>query len=212
MTCRSAALALLFALSAAVPVAHATVTTPAPPDSLVVLETVKGTITIALDAQAAPRTCENFRRLAATGFYDSTCFHRLVPGFVVQGGDPNSRNENPFDDGRGGPGWVLPAEIGLAHVRGAVAMARMPDAVNPAKESNGSQFYVCLADRPDLDRGGYTVFGRVVAGMDVVDAIAALADTPGIARTPAGANPGRLAMVLRARVVAAKAAAATRAR
>lgn len=204
------------ALALAAPSLAAPASPAATPDSLVVLETTHGAITIALEDSAAPRTCANFRRLAAVGFYDSTCFHRLVPGFVIQGGDPNSRDENPFDDGRGGPGYVVPAEIGRPHVRGAVAMARMPDAVNPQKDSSGSQFYVCLADRPDLDRGGYTVFGRVVRGMDVVDRIAALAETPGIARTPAGANPGRLALVRRARLepvsAAPRAAAAKPAR
>ncbi len=178
-------------------------TAAASPDSLVVLDTARGRIVIRLASREAPRTCANFRRLVATGFYDSTCFHRVVPGFMIQGGDPNTRDDNPFNDGRGGPGYVVPAEIGLKHLRGAVAMARLPDAVNPAKDSNGSQFFICLADRPDLDRGGYTVFGRVVSGMDTVDRIAALADTPGIARLVSGPDPGKLALVRRARLESA---------
>lgn len=170
------------------------------PDSVVVLETAEGRIVIRLATKEAPRTAANFRRLVATGFYDGTCFHRVIPGFMIQGGDPLSRDADPFNDGLGGPGYTLPAEIGLPHVRGAVAMARMPDAVNPAKESNGSQFFVCVADRPDLDRGGYTVFGRVISGMEAADRIAALANTPGIARNQNGPNPQQLALVKRARL------------
>jgi cyclophilin family peptidyl-prolyl cis-trans isomerase len=166
----------------------------------VVLETAEGRIVIRLAAKEAPRTAANFRRLVATGFYDGTCFHRVIPGFMIQGGDPLSRDADPFNDGLGGPGYTQPAEIALPHVRGAVAMARMPDAVNPAKESNGSQFFVCVADRPDLDRGGYTVFGRVISGMEVADRIAALANTPGIARNQNGPNPQQLALVKRARL------------
>lgn len=167
-------------------------------DSLAVLETAQGRIVIRLATREAPKTAANFRALIARGFYDGTYFHRVIPGFMIQGGDPNSRDDDAFNDGQGGPGWTVPAEIGLRHVRGAVAMARTPDAVNPAKDSNGSQFFICVADRSDLDRGGYTVFGHVVAGMDAVDRIAALANTPGIARTQSGPNPQKLALIRRA--------------
>lgn len=193
--------ALLALLAAGAPVpAAASAARPSSPaaDSVVVLETAEGRMVIRLATKEAPRTAANFRRLVATGFYDGTCFHRVIPGFMIQGGDPLSRDANPFNDGLGGPGYTLPAEIALPHVRGAVAMARMPDAVNPAKESNGSQFFVCVADRPDLDRGGYTVFGRVISGMEVADRIAALANTPGIARNQNGPNPQQLALVKRA--------------
>lgn len=187
---------LLLVLSALVATAA-----PAPPaeaDSVVVLETVQGRIVIRLAAASAPRTCANFRHLAATGYYDSTCFHRVVAGFVIQGGDPGSRDADPADDGAGGPGWTLPAEAALPHVRGAVAMARTPDAANPRRASHGSQFFICLADRPDLDRAGGTVFGQVISGLEVVDRIAALASLPGLPRSAAGANPGRRALVRRA--------------
>jgi cyclophilin family peptidyl-prolyl cis-trans isomerase len=168
------------------------------PDSLVALETSLGTIRIRLFDQDAPVTTANFRRLAREGFYDGTCFHRAVPGFVIQGGDPNSRNANPTDDGLGGPGYTLPPEPGRRHVRGAVAMARKPDLMNPGRESNGSQFYIVIQRQPSLDAGGGTVFGEVVAGLDVVDRIAALALEPDVRQTPAGANPCEHARIVRA--------------
>lgn len=142
-------------------------------DSLVVVETTKGNITIELFVQDTPNHAANFKKLANEGFYNGTTFHRVIPGFVAQGGDPNSRTEDRTLHGRGGPGYTIPAEIGIDHKRGYVAAARLGDQVNPARESSGSQFYICLVDLPNLD-GGYTVFGRVVEGMDVVDAIAAV--------------------------------------
>jgi cyclophilin family peptidyl-prolyl cis-trans isomerase len=166
--------------------------------AVAILETAAGRIVISLAETQAPKTCANFRKLVAQGFYDSTYFHRVIPGFMIQGGDPNTRDEDPFNDGEGGPGWTVPAEIGLPHLRGAVASARLPDAVNPARASSGSQFFICVADRPDLDRGGYTVFGRVISGMDAVDRLVALANTPGIARLASGPNPQKLALVKRA--------------
>lgn len=206
MPSRRAPLVLPCLLFAVLAVAPARAATPAasrvPPaaatDSVVVLDTAQGRVVIRLATREAPGTAANFRRLVAQGFYDSTCFHRVVPGFMIQGGDPNSRDRDAFNDGQGGPGWTVPAEIGLPHVRGAVAAARLPDAVNPAKASNGSQFFICLADRPDLDRGGYTVFGHVVSGMEAVDRIAALADRKDIARLASGPNPQKLALVRRA--------------
>ncbi len=191
----TAALALAVALAA--PPARGA---EAPADSdRVVLDTTLGPIVIRLFPADAPRTVANFRRLVAEGFYDGTCFHRAIPGFVVQGGDPNSRNADPADDGLGGPGWTLPAEPGRRHVRGAVAMARRPDLLNPRRESNGSQFYVVLARQPSLDAGGGTVFGEVISGLAVVDAIAALANDPATPQTPQGANPCARARVLGAR-------------
>ena len=158
-----------------------------------------GELAIQLFPRDAPRTVENMRRLVAEGFYDGLTFHRVRPGFVLQGGDPNSRNTNPFDDGRGGPGYTLPAEIARKHVKGAVAMAREPDAVNPKRESNGSQFYVALRTLPHLD-GGYTVFGQVLAGWTTVDSLVALSERPGIARVGPDFNPGELAQIQRARL------------
>ena len=125
---------------------------------------------IETDDSAAPKTSENFRKLAGDGFYNHTTFHRVIPHFIIQGGDPNSLSENRSIQGKGGPGYTLPPEIKLKHDRGAVAMARLPDSVNPERESNGSQFYICVADSPSLD-DQYTVFGHVIKGMDVVDAI-----------------------------------------
>ena len=117
---------------------------------------------------------------------------------MIQGGDPLSKDENPFNDGQGGPGYTISAEIKLKHLRGSVATARLPDAANPKKDSSGSQFFICVANQASLDRGGYTVFGQVIRGLDVVDRIVALADTPGIAKTAAGPNPAKLALIKKA--------------
>lgn len=147
-----------------------TSTDPMKPHFLI--KTNLGDIEVELDGKAAPKTVENFKKLALEGFYDGTTFHRIVPGFVIQGGDPLSKdNTQRGRHGTGGPGYTVPAEIGLKHKRGSLATARQGDQVNPKKESSGSQFYICLADLPMLD-GEYTVFGQVVSGMDVVDKIA----------------------------------------
>ncbi len=127
------------------------------------IETAKGTITVSLDARAAPLGVTNFLQLARGGFYDGLTFHRVEPGFVIQGGDPDG-------SGRGGPGYTLPAEIGLKHIQGALAWARLGDAGNPERRSSGSQFYVTLEATPFLD-GEYSVFGHVTAGMDVAEKI-----------------------------------------
>jgi peptidyl-prolyl cis-trans isomerase B (cyclophilin B) len=127
------------------------------------IETEKGTIQLELFDEDAPKTVANFEKLANDGFYDGLTFHRVEPGFVIQGGDP-------LGTGRGGPGYTVPAEIGLEHVKGAIAMARQGDQVNPERASSGSQFYITLAETPHLD-GAYTVFGEVIEGMDVVEAI-----------------------------------------
>ena len=116
----------------------------------------------------APRTVENFLTLAKKGFYDGATFHRVEPGFVAQGGDPQSKTLPPGDPriGTGGPGYKIKAEFNKQkHVRGAVAMAR-----SDHPDSAGSQFYICFKPAPFLD-GQYTVFGIVTSGMDVVDKI-----------------------------------------
>ena len=128
------------------------------------ITTSKGNIVVSLDPSAAPQTVNNFVFLANQGFYDGLTFHRVEPGFVIQGGDPLGK-------GTGGPGYTVPAEIKLAHVEGAIAMARTSDQVNPKRESSGSQFYITLAATPFLD-GQYTAFGKVTSGMDVVKKIA----------------------------------------
>ena len=138
---------------------------------VVVLQTSMGNIVIQLNDVAAPRTCGNFRKLVSNGFYNHTLFHRVIPHFMIQGGDPNSREDDRRTYGLGDPGYTLPAEIRLKNVAGAVAMARLPDATNPQRASNGSQFYICVADCPSLD-DQYTVFGHVIRGMDTVTKIA----------------------------------------
>jgi len=142
-------------------------------EELVVIQTNIGDIVIELFEEAAPKHAVNFRKLVREGFYDGTTFHRVIPGFVIQGGDPNSKDDDRSNDGTGGPGYTVDAEIGLKHARGSVSAARRPDQVNPQRASSGSQFYICLKDLPSLD-GAYTVFGKVVEGMDVVDKIAAV--------------------------------------
>jgi peptidyl-prolyl cis-trans isomerase B (cyclophilin B) len=118
-----------------------------------------GEIRIEFFPADAPKTVENFVTLAKKGFYDGLTFHRVEPGFVVQGGDPKG-------DGTGGPGYKIKAEFNKQpHVRGVVAMARSQD-----PDSAGSQFYITLAPANFLD-GKYTVFGKVTSGMDVVDKI-----------------------------------------
>ncbi len=127
------------------------------------IHTDKGQIVMELDALYAPQHVNNFIFLTKERFFDGLTFHRYDPGFVIQGGDP-------LGVGTGGPGYRIPAEIGLLHEKGAVAMARQPDQVNPEKKSSGSQFYITLKATPFLD-GGYSVFGKVVEGMDVVQQI-----------------------------------------
>lgn len=124
---------------------------------------------------ATPKHKENFIKLAESGFYNGTTFHRVIDNFMIQGGDPNSKDDNKYNDGQGGPGYNIEAEIRdtLIHTRGALAAARMGDDVNPNRESSGSQFYIVQNPNgtPFLN-GAYTVFGKVIKGMEVVDAIA----------------------------------------
>ena len=134
-----------------------------------VIETGMGRIVIQFHPDC-PKTVSNFRKLAGEGFYSGTTFHRVLPGFVIQGGDPNSKDADRSNDGQGGPGYTVPAEISHKHKRGSVATARLPDSVNPKKDSSGSQFYIAVKALPQLDNN-YTVFGEVIEGMDVVDKI-----------------------------------------
>lgn len=112
----------------------------------------------------APQGVNNFVTLAKNGYYDGLTFHRVEPGFVIQGGDPKG-------DGTGGPGYTIPAEIKHLHPRGALAWARTGDQINPERKSSGSQFYITLKETPFLD-GQYSVFGQVISGMETVDKIA----------------------------------------
>ena len=125
--------------------------------------TEKGKIKCQLFPEKAPFSVTNFIQLAEGHFYDGLTFHRVVPNFVIQGGDPQGT-------GSGGPGYTLPAEIGLPHESGALAWARLPDAVNPNRRSSGSQFYITLDKVSFLD-GEYTVFGQTVDGFDVIKLI-----------------------------------------
>lgn len=127
-----------------------------------------GTIRIELDKTAAPITVENFEKLAAKGFYDGLTFHRVIPGFMIQGGCPQGT-------GMGGPGYTIQGEFAsngvanpIRHTRGVISMARAQ-----APNSAGSQFFIMHADAPHLD-GDYAAFGHVVEGMEVVDEIAAV--------------------------------------
>lgn len=134
-------------------------------DEKAVIKTSKGDIVVRLYPKEAPNTVATFVELANSKFYDGTTFHRVEPGFVIQGGDPQTKDANadPNLYGTGGPGFKLKAEFNdRKHVAGTVAMARSQD-----PDSAGSQFYITLAPQPMLD-GQYTVFGQVVSGMDVV--------------------------------------------
>ncbi len=137
-------------------------------DEIVILETSYGDIHIKFFEEEAPQTVENFKKLVKDGFYDGISFHRIISGFMIQTGDPKG-------DGTGGPGYTVPAEISaeLNHIAGAVATARLSDAVNPEKASSGSQFYIVHDDfgASGLD-GDYTVFGQVIKGQNVVEKIA----------------------------------------
>jgi peptidyl-prolyl cis-trans isomerase B (cyclophilin B) len=133
-----------------------------------VLETKFGEITLKFFPEVAPKHVNSFIELASSGFFDGTTFHRVVPGFVIQGGDPNSKSEDRSQHGTGGPGYTLEAEFSnIPHKRGTLSMARAAD-----PNSAGSQFFICVADAAFLD-GQYTVFGEVSEGMDVVDQIVA---------------------------------------
>ncbi len=148
--------------------------------------TVKGmgAIRVELLPELAPKTVENFIALAGEHFYDGTTFHRVIPGFMIQGGDPNSRSPDPRGHGMGGPGYKLEHEhSALPMDRGVVAMA------STGRRNSGSQFFIVHQDRPDLN-GRFTAFGRVVGGLAVVDAITqAPIDTYGRYGPPARPYP-----------------------
>ena len=133
------------------------------------VETTLGTFCIEFERDAAPNTVANFEKLARTGYYDGVLFHRIVPGFVIQGGDPTGT-------GRGGPGYRFDDELptgDLDYARYAVAMA------NAGPNTNGSQWFVCLADLRGRLPKSYTIFGRVTDGTDVVDRIGQVPTGPG---------------------------------
>ncbi len=162
------------------------------------IQTTQGTIKIEFFPGAAPRHVDSFIRLASSGFYDNTVFHRIVPDFVIQGGDPLSKSLADKDRwGTGGPGYSLPAEFNdIPHTRGIVSMARFSD-----PNSAGSQFFIVLKDDPAIRAAldsQYTVFGRVIEGMDVVDKIAALRTVGGAGidrQQPANPDEARIISV-----------------
>ncbi len=146
-----------------------------------VSERTRATITVSVNGESwgdivlkffidlAPNHAKNLVKLAQEEFYNGTTFHRVIPGFMIQGGDPNSKNADRSSHGTGGPGYRVPAEFNKQpHKRGVVSMARSQD-----PDSAGSQFFICVADANFLD-GQYTAFGEVVSGMEIVDRIVAV--------------------------------------
>lgn len=143
-------------------------------DKVAVIETDLGRIVLKFFPEKAPKHVKNFQDLATKGFYDGTKFHRTIPGFVIQGGDPETKKDDRSKWGTGGPGYSVEGEMNdISHTRGILSMAR-----SQSRNSAGSQFFITVADVKSLDPGGmgegsdgYTVFGQVVEGMHVVDAI-----------------------------------------
>src|SRR6266446_1189175 len=136
-------------------------------NEVAVIKTSGGDMVVQFWTDAAPKTIENFKKLARQGFYNGTIFHRIVKGFMIQGGDPNSKDpakENSY--GQGDPGYKIKAEFNdHSHERGVISMARGPD-----PDSAGSQFFICLASVSRLD-GQYTTFGKLIKGADVLEKI-----------------------------------------
>jgi peptidyl-prolyl cis-trans isomerase B (cyclophilin B) len=142
---------------------------PAPAaKEVAVIKTSEGTMVVEFFPDVAPGHVKNFMDLAGKGFYDGTCFHRVIKGFMIQGGDPNTKNEDAKNTwGQGGPGYTIKAEFNSKHhTRGVLSMARTSD-----PNSAGSQFFICHGDATFLD-GQYTVFGQLIKGDDVLDKIA----------------------------------------
>ena len=143
-------------------------------DKVAVIETKLGKMVVEFYDTDAPKTVANFQKLTTDGFYNGTAFHRVIPGFMIQGGDPLSKQDPRGGSvGTGGPGYTVPAEIKRDHKRGTLATARLGGSMNPKKDSSGSQFFINVKDN-DFLNGDYTVFGNVIAGMDVADKIVAV--------------------------------------
>ncbi|MEY4386845.1 MAG: hypothetical protein RLY20_2128 [Verrucomicrobiota bacterium] len=145
------------------------------PNEVAVIKTTEGTIVLEFWPDVAPGHVENFKKLANKGFYDGQCFHRVIKGFMIQGGDPNTKDESKKSAwGTGGPGYQIKAEFNdKPHVRGVLSMARSS---NP--DSAGSQFFICHGDPRFLDRQ-YTAFGKLIKGDDVLEKIATTPTQPG---------------------------------
>jgi peptidyl-prolyl cis-trans isomerase B (cyclophilin B) len=143
-------------------------------EKIAIISTKQGSISIRLLPEIAPKHVESFIKLAEKSFYNGTTFHRVIPGFMIQGGDPNSKDaNNRMAHGTGGPGYTVPAEFSnTSHKRGILSMARSSD-----PDSAGSQFFIVVKDSTFLD-GQYTVFGEVIEGIDVADKIVAVPRDP----------------------------------
>lgn len=152
------------ALAQADKTAAAAKETAAVANEVAVIKTTEGEMVVAFWPDVAPKTVENFKKLARQGFYDGTAFHRIIKGFMIQGGDPNTKDPNKESEyGKGDPGYKIKAEFNdRPHARGVLSMARGP---NP--DSAGCQFFVCLDRAPHLDHK-YTAFGKVIKGEDVL--------------------------------------------
>ncbi|MCK5817364.1 MAG: peptidylprolyl isomerase [Candidatus Marinimicrobia bacterium] len=144
--------------------------TPAEPvekNEIAIIETRFGVMKMRFLPEKAPNHCANFKRLVKTGYYDGVKFHRVIPGFMIQGGDINSRDGKRATDGMGGPGYTIDAEFNdISHTMGIVSMARTPD-----PNSAGSQFFICDGSPTFLD-GQYTVFGEITEGKSIIAEIA----------------------------------------
>jgi cyclophilin family peptidyl-prolyl cis-trans isomerase len=164
MSLRSIALCLILAFSAGFLFAQANLTEP--DKEVAVLQTNMGKIVLEFFPNAAPKHVKNFKQLSRSGFYNGTHFHRVIPGFMIQGGDPLSKDNDRSNDGTGNSGTKVPAEFtSIPHKRGILSMARSSD-----PNSASCQFFIVVKDSPFLDNQ-YSVFGRVIEGMDVVDKI-----------------------------------------
>lgn len=151
---------------------------------IAVIDTTMGIIKVELYEDKVPITAENFKNLANDGFYDSTKIHRISPNFMIQGGCPNSKDDDPSDDGTGGPGYTIEDEFhdDLKNERGMISMA------NSGPNTGGSQFFILVKDATWLD-GARAVFGKVVDGMNVVDAIAEAENDGRYEPSPGGGRP-----------------------
>ena len=139
---------------------------PLTENDIVIMETQMGHMKLKLFSDIAPEHSLNFKKLANSGFYDGTTFHRIIPNFMIQGGDILSRDANKKNDGTGNPGWTVNAEFNkIEHKRGILSMARSAD-----PNSAGSQFFICVADAPHLN-GKYTAFVKVIDNIDIIDNI-----------------------------------------
>lgn len=155
------------------------VTAAAGTNSVAVIKTSEGEMVFEFWSDVAPKTVENFKTLAKKGFYDGTCFHRIIDGFMIQGGDPLTKDPDKESAwGTGGPGYTIQGETNTrsdrCHVRGVLSMAN-----SGSPDTAGSQFFICLASLPQLD-GGYTTFGKLIKGDDVLTRLG---------KTPVKPNP-----------------------